>query len=232
MTAEEKKAAIARRMADPPLCNCGDPAQIHRLPVDSPYTPTFECRNRTENGYPVCDFSEYNYGPKSYWPDEETEKMKKPREISPPPKTLCDCGVEANYGLVPSELGIGHYCGHMVGNDVSTRRCGFEFYWDKPTVDHEIAWRSKRAHPRSVLNSYLELRKSRVREEARTKGMLRREGEDPLLGLRLHLQNKKRMKMRSTDEILQVLNPGVHQFQEDLMRDIVANLPKDLPPNE
>ena len=27
---------------------------------------------------------------------------------------MCECGVKSNYGLVPSELGIGHYCGHMV----------------------------------------------------------------------------------------------------------------------
>jgi hypothetical protein len=27
------------------------------------------------------------------------------------------CGVKANYDLVPSELGIVHYCGHMVGYD-------------------------------------------------------------------------------------------------------------------
>jgi hypothetical protein len=48
MTAEEKKEAISRRMANPPLCKCGVPAQIHRMMEDSPYTPTFECRNRTK----------------------------------------------------------------------------------------------------------------------------------------------------------------------------------------
>ena len=30
---------------------------------------------------------------------------------------MCECGVKSNYGLVPSELGIGHYCGHMVDYD-------------------------------------------------------------------------------------------------------------------
>jgi hypothetical protein len=30
---------------------------------------------------------------------------------------MCECGVKANYGLVPSELGIGHYCIHMVDYD-------------------------------------------------------------------------------------------------------------------
>ena len=27
---------------------------------------------------------------------------------------MYECGVKSNYGLVHSELGIGHYCGHMV----------------------------------------------------------------------------------------------------------------------
>ena len=30
---------------------------------------------------------------------------------------MCECGVKSNYGLVPSELGICHYCGHMVDYD-------------------------------------------------------------------------------------------------------------------
>ena len=29
----------------------------------------------------------------------------------------CKCGVQANYGLVPTEFGIGHWCGHMVDYD-------------------------------------------------------------------------------------------------------------------
>jgi hypothetical protein len=27
---------------------------------------------------------------------------------------LCKCGIEAKYGLVPSELGVRYFCGHMV----------------------------------------------------------------------------------------------------------------------
>jgi hypothetical protein len=30
---------------------------------------------------------------------------------------LCKCGVQAKYGLVPSELGVGYFCGHMVDYD-------------------------------------------------------------------------------------------------------------------
>jgi hypothetical protein len=30
---------------------------------------------------------------------------------------LCKYGIEAKYGLVPSELGVGYFCGHMVDYD-------------------------------------------------------------------------------------------------------------------
>jgi hypothetical protein len=30
---------------------------------------------------------------------------------------LCKCGIEAKYGLVPSKLGVGYFCGHMVDYD-------------------------------------------------------------------------------------------------------------------
>jgi len=56
------------------------------------------------------------YGPKSYWP-EPTEKEKQDEVIMPSTEMKCRCGVLANYGLIPSELGIGYYCGHMLGDD-------------------------------------------------------------------------------------------------------------------
>ena len=42
------------------------------------------------------------------------EEKKKERLIYKAPPIKCEYGVKSNYGLVPSELGIGHYCGHMV----------------------------------------------------------------------------------------------------------------------
>jgi hypothetical protein len=30
---------------------------------------------------------------------------------------LYKCGVEAKYGLVPSELGVGYFCGYMIDYD-------------------------------------------------------------------------------------------------------------------
>ena len=38
MTNEEKEIAITTRMVNPPLCNCGVPAQIHRMVEGAPYT--------------------------------------------------------------------------------------------------------------------------------------------------------------------------------------------------
>jgi hypothetical protein len=46
--------------------------------------------------------------------EKEKEKEKKEKLIYRNPPVMCECGVQSNYGLVPSSLGIGHYCGHMV----------------------------------------------------------------------------------------------------------------------
>jgi hypothetical protein len=42
--------------------------------------------------------------PKSYWPEPEEKDDEKKEWKSDP--VLCRCGVEAKYGLVPSELGV------------------------------------------------------------------------------------------------------------------------------
>jgi hypothetical protein len=46
--------------------------------------------------------------------EKEKEKEKKEKLIYRNPPVMCECGVQSNYGLVPSSLGIGHYCSHMV----------------------------------------------------------------------------------------------------------------------
>ena len=70
-------------------------------------------------------FNEWLYGPKNQWlePPKAKEK-KKERLIYKAPPVKCECGVKFNYGLVPSELGICHYCGHMIDYDEVGYFCG------------------------------------------------------------------------------------------------------------
>ena len=58
----------------------------------------------------------------SHWP--EPKKKKKERIIIPDPPVLCKYGVKAHYNLVPSEHGIGYWCGHMVDYDEVGYFCG------------------------------------------------------------------------------------------------------------
>ena len=70
-------------------------------------------------------FNEWLYGPKNQWPEPpKTKEKKKERLIYKAPPVKCKCGVKSNYGLVPSKLGIGHYCGHMVDYDEVAYFCG------------------------------------------------------------------------------------------------------------
>lgn len=68
-----------------------------------------------------CDFQEWIYGPKSHYPDPDELPddvlygKKLPCESSPP--LLCQCGVPARRGVVPSELGYGYFCGNTVGEE-------------------------------------------------------------------------------------------------------------------
>jgi hypothetical protein len=61
-------------------------------------------------------FREWLYGPRSHWPEPEAKEKKKnerAEECKSNP-VLCKCCVETKYGLVPSELDVGYFCGHMV----------------------------------------------------------------------------------------------------------------------
>jgi hypothetical protein len=52
----------------------------------------------------------------SHWPEAKAKEKERIIILAPP--VLCKDGVEAHYGLVPSERGIGHWCSHMVDYDV------------------------------------------------------------------------------------------------------------------
>jgi hypothetical protein len=72
-------------------------------------------------------FKEWLYGTKNQWPEPPKEKekgKKKQRLIYREPPVMCKCVIKSNYGLVPLELGIGHYCGHMVDYDEVVYYCG------------------------------------------------------------------------------------------------------------
>ena len=71
-------------------------------------------------------FKEWLYGPKNRQTEEPRRVKEKKKEwvIYKAPPVMYECGVKSNYGLVPSELGIGHYCGHMVEYDEIHYFCG------------------------------------------------------------------------------------------------------------
>jgi hypothetical protein len=69
-------------------------------------------------GWRKCHSIEWLYGPMSHWPElEAKEKENEWAEELKFDPVLCKCGIEAKYGLVPSELGVGYFCGHMVDYD-------------------------------------------------------------------------------------------------------------------
>jgi hypothetical protein len=68
-----------------------------------------------QRGLCKCDSIEWLYGPTSHW--LEAKAKEKERIIILALPVLCKCGVEAHYGLVRSERGTGHWCGHMVDYD-------------------------------------------------------------------------------------------------------------------
>jgi hypothetical protein len=64
-----------------------------------------------------CHFREWLCGPMSHWPEPEAKENKKMSGQKSSDPVLCKCGIEAKYGLVPFELGVGYFCGHMVDYD-------------------------------------------------------------------------------------------------------------------
>lgn len=111
MTEAEKAEASARLEVNPPLCHCNYRSMLLRPNHGVEFIPFFRCALNSSDGWPLCDFQEYIYGPKSLWPSmEEVEEFnagtkKWPCDTRPP--YLCKCGIEARRGVVPSELGYG-----------------------------------------------------------------------------------------------------------------------------
>jgi hypothetical protein len=64
-----------------------------------------------------CDFNELFYGPRSHWPEDLEILLSLNSDDLPchhAPNPLCQCGVPARKGVVPSE----HECGYIYGNVV------------------------------------------------------------------------------------------------------------------
>jgi hypothetical protein len=98
-----------------------------------------------------CCFKEWLYGPKNHWPEppkakEKEKENKKERVIFKAPHVMCECGFKSDYGLVPSELGIGHYCGHMDDYDEVGYWCGkYEIIFFSFAKTYDLIFRFNRA---------------------------------------------------------------------------------------
>ena len=66
----------------------------------------------------TCNFWDLLYGPEGEWIEEVQDQVKGNMVIEPCRPRKCTCGVKARYGIVPSELSVGYYCEHAVGNDM------------------------------------------------------------------------------------------------------------------
>jgi hypothetical protein len=67
-----------------------------------------------------CDFNELIYSPRSHWSNDlqlllSLDSDDLPCHYTPDP--LCQCGVPARHGVVPSELGYDYFCDNVVGED-------------------------------------------------------------------------------------------------------------------
>jgi hypothetical protein len=67
-----------------------------------------------------CNFNEHVYGSRSHWPDGLELLMSLDSDDLPchyAPHPLCQCGVQARQGVVPSKVRYGYFCGNVVGED-------------------------------------------------------------------------------------------------------------------
>jgi hypothetical protein len=53
----------------------------------------------------------------SHWPEAKEKKKNEWAEELKFDPILCKCGIETKYGLFPSDLSVGYFCGHMVDYD-------------------------------------------------------------------------------------------------------------------
>ncbi|KAF8703720.1 hypothetical protein HU200_031804 [Digitaria exilis] len=121
------------------------------------------------DGFPLCDFQEYIYGPKSHWPTQEqidafeSSKERWPCQRTPRPR--CKCGILARRGVVPSEMGYGWYCGNSYGDywvSLSSlyegRTCNWETFEDREQMMQGLARQAEPLRTRTTLEIKEEIR--------------------------------------------------------------------------
>jgi hypothetical protein len=67
-----------------------------------------------------CDFNELICRPRSHWPDDLEILLSLDSDDSPchyAQDLVCQCGVPARQGVVPSELGYDFFCRNIFGED-------------------------------------------------------------------------------------------------------------------
>jgi hypothetical protein len=67
-----------------------------------------------------CDFNEFIYALRSHWPDDLKILLSLNSDDLPchyASDPLCQSGVPARPGVVPSEFVYGFFCGNVVGED-------------------------------------------------------------------------------------------------------------------
>ncbi|GJN18436.1 hypothetical protein PR202_gb05599 [Eleusine coracana subsp. coracana] len=133
MEEDEMLAVSTRRMHSPPLCKCGYPPELEIPLEELSYIPFFRCAMIGQDGWRLCDFQEYVYGPKPLWAEagniEDYITGKKDAPLIKDISILCQCGVVARVGVVPSELGYGYFYGNTIDKyEWGTRRCDWESF--------------------------------------------------------------------------------------------------------
>ncbi|KAF8681753.1 hypothetical protein HU200_045190 [Digitaria exilis] len=155
------------------------------------------------DGWPVCQFNEYVQGPQSVWPSDEEvrayEAGQAPWPCTKYPEKRCKCGILAERGVVPLELGYGWYCGN--GNA----------FWEGRIYDWE--WFSGRDELVARFRCLGQRDKERETRELRDK--IRNKDE----------RAKKRRKLEEERHLERQVQDRAREAQLEAMRALVGDLP-------
>ncbi|CAN6288334.1 unnamed protein product [Urochloa humidicola] len=127
----------------------------------------------------------------------------------------------------------------MVGDDLSTRKCDWEFFYDKHEVDAEIMRRKKFGIHPQVLNSYIKYRKEQQRKKAKERGFLprpvsdkKKKCVDPLFQWWEKNKRKKTGLLGEHSRDSSKAGEGPNNVTMETMKQLVANLPVIVPDDD